>query len=197
MAVTSTTANSAVDICARALILIGADPITSFDEDTTEALVASNMYEDVARASLVNSRWRFATNQAVLNLLSAAPTGRYDRAYQLPTDLLMLHAVTVQDLPIEYQIYGDKIFADADAADVLVADYTFRALEQNWPSYFTIAVEYALAVVFATSIARDPTLGSLMREQGRESMAKARSLDSQQQTARKLTTSRFIAERRS
>lgn len=197
MAVTSTTANSPIDICARALILIGADPITSFDEDTTEALVASNMYEDVARASLVNSRWRFATNQAVLNLLSAAPTGRYDRAYQLPTDLLMLHAVTVQDLPIEYQIYGDKIFADGDAADVLVADYTFRALEQNWPSYFTIAVEYALAVVFATSIARDPTLGSLMREQGRESMAKARSLDSQQQTARKLTTSRFIAERRS
>ena len=197
MAVTSTTANSPIDICARALILIGADPITSFDEDTTEALVASNMYEDVARASLVNSRWRFATNQAVLNLLSAAPTGRYDRAYQLPTDLLMLHAVTVQDLPIEYQIYGSKIFADADAADVLVADYTFRALEQNWPSYFTIAVEYALAVVFATSIARDPTLGGLMREQGRESMAKARSLDSQQQTARKLTTSRFIAERRS
>ncbi len=197
MAVTSTTANSAVDICARALILIGADPITSFDENTTEALVASNMYEDVARASLVNSRWRFATNQAVLNLLSAAPTGRYDRAYQLPTDLLMLHAVTVQDLPIEYQIYGDKIFADGDAADVLVADYTFRALEQNWPSYFTIAVEYALAVVFATSIARDPTLGGLMRDQGRESMAKARSLDSQQQTARKLTTSRFIAERRS
>jgi hypothetical protein len=197
MAVTSTTANSPIDICARALILIGADPITSFDEDTTEALVASNMYEDVARASLVNSRWRFATNQAVLNLLSAAPTGRYDRAYQLPTDLLMLHAVTVQDLPIEYQIYGNKIFADGDAADVLVADYTFRALEQNWPSYFTIAVEYALAVVFATSIARDPTLGGLMRDQGRESMAKARSLDSQQQTARKLTTSRFIAERRS
>jgi hypothetical protein len=197
MAVISTTANSPIDICARALILIGADPITSFDEDTTEALVASNMYEDVARASLVNSRWRFATNQAVLNLLSAAPTGRYDRAYQLPTDLLMLHAVTVQDLPIEYQVYGDKIFADADSADILVADYTFRASEQNWPSYFTIAVEYALAVVFATSIARDPTLGSLMKEQGRESMAKARSLDSQQQTARKLTTSRFIAERRS
>ena len=67
MAVISTTANSPIDICARALILIGADPITSFDEDTTEALVASNMYEDVARASLVNSRWRFATNQAVLN----------------------------------------------------------------------------------------------------------------------------------
>lgn len=197
MAVTSTTANSPIDICARALILIGADPITSFDENTTEALVASNMYEDVARASLVNSRWRFATNQALLNLLSAAPTGRYDRAYQLPADLLMLHAVTVGDLPIEYQIYGSKVFADTDPADIVIADYTFRANEQDWPSYFTIAVEYSLAVVFATSIARDATLAALMKEQARESMAKARSLDSQQQTSRKLTTSRFIAERRS
>ena len=42
----STAANSAIDICSRALILIGADPITSFEDDTTEALVASNMYED-------------------------------------------------------------------------------------------------------------------------------------------------------
>ena len=31
MAVTSTPANSAIDICARALILIGAEPITSFE----------------------------------------------------------------------------------------------------------------------------------------------------------------------
>lgn len=193
----STTADSPIDICARALILIGADPITSFNDGTTEALVSVNMYEDVARAALVNSRWRFSTNQAVLNLLSAAPTGRYDRAYQLPNDLLMLHAVTVQDLPIEYQIYGSKVFADTDPNDVVIADYTYRAEEEDWPSYFTLAVEYALAVVFATSIARDSNLASLMKTQATEAMAKARSLDSQQQTARKLVTSRFIAERRS
>jgi hypothetical protein len=197
MALISTTANSPIDICSRALILIGADPITSFDDGNTEALVAVNMYEDVARASLVNSRWRFATNQAVLNLLTAAPTGRYDRAYQLPSDTLMLHAVTVNDLPIDYQIYGSKVFSDTDPSDVVVADYTFRAEEQDWPSYFTIAVEYALAVVFSTSIARDSTLAALMQSQGQNAMAKARSLDSQQQTSRKLTTSRFIAERRS
>ena len=59
MTVTSTTANSGIDICSRALILIGAEPITSFDEGTTESLVSVNMYEDVARAALVNSRWRF------------------------------------------------------------------------------------------------------------------------------------------
>ena len=159
---TSTAANSGIDICSRALILIGADPITSFDDGSTEALVSVNMYEDIARAALVNSRWRFATNQAVLNLLSDAPTGRYNKAYQLPSDILMLHAVTNEDSPIEYQLYGSKVYADTTDADVIIADYSFRAEEQSWPSYFTLAVEYALATVFATSIARDSTLGGSM-----------------------------------
>ena len=197
MAVSSTAANSAVDICARALILIGAEPITSFDDGTTEALVSVNMYEDVARSSLVNARWRFATNQAVLNRLSDEPTGRYDNAYQQPTETLMIHAVTVNDNPIEYQIYGDKIFADTSTSDELIVDFTRRANEQDWPSYFTIAVEYALATLFATSIARDSGLAALMQDAATKAMAKARSLDAQQQTTRKLVTSRFITDRRS
>ena len=112
MAVTSTPANSAIDICARALILIGAEPITSFDDGNNEALVASNVYEDIARATLTSTRWRFATNQAILNRLTDPPTGRYDAAYQLPDGWLMTHAVTVNDVAIEYQTYGDKIFAN-------------------------------------------------------------------------------------
>lgn len=197
MSVSSTAANSAIDICSRALILIGADPITSFDDGTTEALVSVNMYEDVARASLVNTRWRFATNQAILNRLTDEPTGRFDQAYQQPTGTLMVHAVTIADMPIKYQIYGDKIYADTTATQQLVVDYTYRANEQDWPSYFTLAVEYALATLFATSIARDANLASLMKQQATEAMAKARSLDSQQQTTRKLATSRFITDRRS
>ena len=102
MATQSTVASSGIDICSRALILIGANPITSFQDATTEANVAVNVYEDVARAALVNSRFRFATNQEKLPLLSSVPTGRFDVAHQLPTDLLMLHAVTVNDNPIDY-----------------------------------------------------------------------------------------------
>jgi hypothetical protein len=196
MAVSSTPARSAVDVCSRALILIGAEPITSFDDGNNEALIASNMYEDIARAALVNCRWRFATNQVVLNRLSDAPTGRFDSAYQLPSGWLMSHAVTVNDFPIEYQTYGDKIYSNSTASDELVLDYTYRANEQDWPSYFTVAVEYELAIVFAVGLARDQTLAQLMSQQASQAMVKARSLDSQQQTTRKLTTNRFIANRR-
>jgi hypothetical protein len=109
----------------------------------------------------------------------------------------MIHAITVNDNPIEYQIYGDKIYGNTSTNDVLIADYTYRANEQDWPSYFTIAVEYGLATLFATSIARDSSLAALMQDASTKAMAKARSLDAQQQTTRKLVTSRFITDRRS
>ena len=196
MAVSSTAASSPVDVCSRALILIGAEPITSFDDGNNEALIASNMYEDIARSSLVNTRWRFATNQAVLNRLSDAPTGRFDAAYQLPSGWLMTHTVTVNDTPIEYQTYGNKLFCNETSSAELVLDFTYRADEQNWPSYFTVAVEYELASVFAVGLARDQSLAQLMSQQASISLVKARNLDAQQQTTRKLTTTRFITNRR-
>ena len=193
----STRANSAIDIASRALVIIGAEPITSFDSSSTEALVATNMYEDTVRAMLSTARWRFATEQAVLNQLSDVPTGRFDIAHQLPSNLLVLHGVTINDRLIEFTVYGDKIFSDSTPADTLVADFTFRADEVDFPSYFSLALQYSLASIFATSIARDDRLMQLMETKANQLMAKARNIDAQQQTTRKLVTSRFISNRRS
>ena len=193
----STRANSAIDIASRALVLIGAEPITSFDSSSTEALVATNMYEDTVRAMLSTARWRFATEQAILNQLSDVPTGRFDIAHQLPSNLLVLHGITINDRLIEFTVYGDKVFSDSTTTDTLVADFTFRADEINFPSYFSLALQYSLASIFATSIARDDRLMQLMETKANQLMAKARNIDAQQQTTRKLSTSRFISNRRS
>jgi hypothetical protein len=192
-----TAANSDIDIAARALVLIGADPITSFSASSTEALVANNIYEDTVRTALCSSRWRFAANQAQLNQLTAAPTGRWDRAHQLPSGSLMVHAITVNGLQIEYNIYGDKVFSDSDTNDILICDYTYRVQEVDWPSYFTLSVEYALASSFALGIARDEQMAAMFERKAQQLMQQAKTLDSQQQTTRKLVTSRFISERRS
>ena len=193
----STVANSAIDIASRALVLIGAEPITSFDSSSTEALVATNMYEDTVRAMLSTARWRFATEQSILNQLSDVPTGRFDIAHQLPSNLLVLHGVTINDRLIEFTVYGDKVFSDSTSSDTLVADFTFRADEVDFPSYFSLALQYSLASIFATSIARDDRLMQLMETKANQLMAKARNIDAQQQTTRKLATSRFISNRRS
>jgi hypothetical protein len=188
-------ANTPIKICSRALILIGDEPLSSFEDGTAASDVADAMYEDIARACLVNTRWRFATKQEQLSRLVSAPTGRFDAAYQLPSDNLMVNAVTVNDHPIVYDIYGDKVFCDASENETLIADYIYRADEADWPPYFTIAVEYAMAVVFATSVARDSSMSQLMERRAAVQMMQARRLDAQQQTTRKLNTSRFIAQR--
>jgi hypothetical protein len=176
---------------------MGGSPIASFEDGTAEADTCEAMYEDVARACLTNTRWRFATNQSVLTRLSTAPTGRFDAAYQLPATMLMLNAITVNDFPIEYDLYGDKAYCNAVPTDVVIADFIFRAQEANWPAYFTIGVEFSMAAILAVSVARDPQLASLMEQKSNLYMMQARRLDSQQQTTRKLYTSRFIAQRRS
>jgi len=58
-------------------------------------------------------------------------------------------------------------------------------------------VQHMLAGTFAISIARDASLSQLMDQKAQVFMAQARRADSQQQTTRKLNTSRFIAQRRS
>lgn len=189
-------ANTAIKICSRASVLMGGSPISSFTDGTVESDVCDAMYEDVARSALSNTRWRFATNQSTLTRLSTAPTSRFDAAYQLPSGMLMLNAVTVNDLPIEYDLYGDKVYCDAVATDAVIADYIFRATEANWPPYFTISVEFSMAAVLAISVARDAQLSSLLEQKANVYMMQARRLDSQQQTTRKLNTSRFIAQRR-
>jgi len=191
------TANTAIKVCSRASILMGGSPILSFVDGTVEADVCDAMYEDISRAALTNSRWGFATNQAVLSRIATAPTGRFSAAYQLEAGTLTVSAVTVYDSPIVFDTYGDKVYCDVSDTEEVVADYIFRATEANWAPYFTIAVEYSMAAVLATSVARDASLSQLMEQKAASQMMLARRLDSQRQTTQRLNTSRFIAQRRS
>lgn len=191
-------ADTKVDICARALIMIGAQPISSFDDGSTEALVASNIYENITQSILCRHRWRFATEQQQLSLLASAPTGRYEYAYQLPTspDLLQLNTITVADVPIEYSRYGDKIFVNGyDSQSALIADYIFRQDESEFPAYFKLGLEYTLASIFAGSVARDAAMIKQFSDLAERQILIAKNTDSQEVTNKKLSTKRFITNR--
>ena len=65
--------NTAIDICSRALVKLGACAISSFDEDTTEAHVAKQLYEITLDSLLAVYPWRFALKQLKLGRLSISP----------------------------------------------------------------------------------------------------------------------------
>ena len=193
-------ATTKIDICARALIMIGAQPISSFSDGSTEALVASNIYDDVVEASLTRHRWRFATTQQQLSLLTSTPTGRYDYAYQVPTSpaVLQIITLTVNDYVIPYSRYQNYIYLNGYGANnEVIMDYIYKVDEQYFPPHFRLALEYELAALFAGSVARDNGLIEQFKTLSERQFLIARNIDSTETTSKVLDTNRFINARRS
>ena len=193
-------ATTNIDICARALIMIGAQPISSFSDGSTEALVASNIYDDVVEASLTRHRWRFATTQQQLSLLTNTPTGRYDYAYQMPTNpaVLQIITLTVNDYVIPYSRYQNYIYLNGYGSNnEVIMDYIYKVDEAYFPAHFKLALEYELASIFAGSVARDAAMITQFKELSERQFLVAKNIDSAETTSKVLDTNRFINLRRS
>ena len=193
-------ATTDIDICARALVMIGAQPISSFSDGSTEALVASNLYTDVLESCLTRHRWRFATTQGSLSLLSSTPTGRYDYAYALPTTPAVLNiiSITVNDYVIPYARYQNYIYVNGyGSSSTLVMDYIYKVGEEYFPPHFRLAVEYELASLFAGSVARDSAMIEQFKTLSERQFLVAKNIDSTETTSKVLDTNRFINLRRS
>ncbi len=189
-----------VDIASRALVMIGANPIASFTDGTTEANVTNTIYEEIIESSLTRHNWRFATGQQQLSLLANSPTGRFEYAYQIPAnpECLKILAVTVNDALIQYNRYEDKIYLDGfGSQSTVIMDYIFRQSEDQFPPHFRLAVEYKLASIFGGSVARDAALVREFDQLSERQMLIAKNTDSQETTTKTLSTDRFITERRS
>ena len=184
-------ADSKFDICNQALVLVGANTITSFTESTTESKVASQLYESTLENLLTRCRWRFSTKQEQLSRKTNKPLGRYSAAYTLPADALVMNTVTIADNVIQYDRYQDEIFCDASSTDIVIADYTFQPSEADFPPYFKTALVLELASLFAGAIARNDSLSVLYQRKAQAQLSVAKSLDSQAQTTRKVDTDRF------
>lgn len=188
-------ATTDIDICSHALVMIGANPITSFDDGTTGAIVASNLYETTVRDLLGRYRWRFATGQEQLSRLTDAPSARWDAAYQLPSTMLLLHTVLVADKPIDFDRFDDKVYCDAASTDVVYAEGTYRTDEQDWPPYFVTYLELSLASLFAHGVAAQVDTADWLDRKAQRHGAIARSLDAQSRTTQRIDTKGFIENR--
>jgi hypothetical protein len=191
-------ADTQVEVANQAFALIGANTLSTFTGTGSEQIAATNLYQPIVDAALTSHRWRFATGKQTLARLSSVPVNQWDAAYQMPTQpqIILLNAVMVEDLPITFDRYEDQIYCDATESDIVVADYVYSVSEQEWPPYFTKAIVYELASVFAASITQDSFLAAHFAEQSTVEYRKARFADASSQTARNLNARSLIKRRR-
>ena len=77
-----------IDNANKACLGAGVNKIDSFIENSAEAIFCNEWYELIVEAELSLYDWRFATKTVDIsaNLLSAAPTTKYNTAYTIPGD---------------------------------------------------------------------------------------------------------------
>lgn len=182
---------SKFDICNQALVLVGANTITSFSQNTTESIVANQLYETTLEDLLTKCRWRFASKQIQLSKNTTNPDARYESSYALPSDAIIIHTVTVSDQVIIYDRYGQNIFTNTTSSDTVIADYTFQPSESIFPPYFTKVLVFELASLFAGAIVRNDQLSNLYAQRSVAQLQQAKAIDSQAQTNRRVQVDRF------
>jgi len=185
-------ATTDIAIAQKACALIGMQPITSFNDNTSEAIVLNAIYDEIVESELSGYPWRFAMAQRTLNRLTATPASKWDAAYQIPSDILMIRAVTVNDQNISYDRFDDNIYCNAGINESVVLDGTYRVKEIDWPAFFRLGIEYRLSSALASGVSMQSDLAQLLDEKAELQLRKARNIDASSQTTRKLNQNRLV-----
>lgn len=172
---------SAIALCSRALLKIGAASIASFDEGTAEAEVAANLYPAIRDALISAHPWNFAQGQVTLAQLMAQPLADFEYAYQLPPDFLraLSAGVSGRSTGVVYRIAEDKLHTDSDH---VVLSYIFRPQEHNFPPFFDQALIARLAAEFCLPLTESTSRAQLLYKLAEEEWRMAKLADGQQDT---------------
>lgn len=140
--------DTSLSICSDALLMLGAKPISSFDEGTDEASVANRLYPDIRDQALLMYPWSFSFKKTSIARLISTPTNEYKYEYQLPGDRLTspraIYDSNATGLPPrkEYRIIGDKLLTDYEQVYI---DYQYAVPEYDMPSYFVQLLKYMMS----------------------------------------------------
>jgi hypothetical protein len=172
---------SSIELCSSALVKLGADGISSFEDGSAEARVASLLYPLSRDALLSAHPWSFATRQTQLAQLTSGPTATFAYAFQLPNDYLKALSAGNggRGRGLVYQIVNRQLHTDAHTA---VLTYVFRPGEGDFPAYFNAALVARLAAEFCLPLTENSSRAERLSRLAEAELKVAKLVDSQQDT---------------
>lgn len=175
-------ATSEVEIANNALYLLGAKPITSFDEGSDRANIMGALYPITRDATLRAHPWRFARELfGNVAKLAATPVWKWGFQYQLSSNPYVLRVLEV-DGDREgktWQVYGRKILTDI--GDTINYEAVIRVTDTlTFDSCYEDALTFRLAAAAAMPITENRTVLEAMLGAYKDKMAEARTISSQE-----------------
>jgi len=152
---------SRTDIVNRALQKLGAERITTIDDNNSRARAAKANYELLRDDLLREHPWNFAMTRTTMEALSDAPAFGFDLAFELPADCLRV--VEVGEYPVSlddyrqgsnapFKVEGSQVLSNQAAP--LTVRYVQRVTDE---SRFDPAFTEALATRLAAELAEELT----------------------------------------
>jgi hypothetical protein len=140
--------DSALSICSDALLMLGAKPISSFNEGTDEASVCDALYPNIRDQALMVYPWSFTFKKVQLARLVTTPTNEYKYEYQMPSDRLGAPRAVYDSASVgahtvtNYRIMGTKLLTNEEKVYV---DYQYPVTESEMPVWFVQLLKYLTA----------------------------------------------------
>ncbi|HYD99952.1 MAG TPA: hypothetical protein VEH84_11265 [Alphaproteobacteria bacterium] len=170
---------SAIALCSRALLKLGAAAISSFDDGTAEAEVAGALYAPLRDGLLAAYPWRFATGQAELVRLAQPPLADFAHAFALPGDFLRALSAggDGRGRGAHYRIAGGRLLSDAEAVTLT---YLYRPAEADLPAHFDLALIARLAAEFCLPLTENSSRAETLARLAEAELKRAYAVDRQQ-----------------
>lgn len=173
-----------VSICSNALLRLGADPISSFDEADVEgsnierARLASNLWPSIRRQVLRAHTWNCAIRRVLLSPDALAPEFGFAYAFLRPADWLRTLSVGQSERDrVHYRTEGARFLSDATPFRLV---YVFdNANPATWDASLVTTMELAMTAAMAYPVTKSTSLAAELGAQLRSELAFARSLDGQ------------------
>ena len=165
-------ASSSIDIINKALVLLGANTISSISEGTAESTAVSVVYDSARQACLRIHPWNFATKEAELAAVSGGSDYKHAYQFNLPSDAIRL--LTVYNDP-SYKLKGRSIYSNFNSCNIrYIFDNTDVA---SWDSSFCDVVSYRIASELAYSLTKSTSLSQAMEQQFARRVIEAKAID--------------------
>lgn len=150
-------ASSSIEIINKALLLLGANVITSLDEGSNESTIVGALYPAVRKSCLSIHPWNFAITEVELPAVTGGSSFKHQYQYNWPSDCLRL--LRVYDDP-DYKVKGRSVYTNSDSCKIR---YIFDNVDTTtWTPTFDNLVAHKLAAELAYPITKSTSLMEAM-----------------------------------
>lgn len=191
-------ASSDVDIVNIALsVHLGAESISSFSEDSKEAVLARTSYAETRDEVLRAHPWNCAVKRVSLVANADAPDWGFDIAYQLPSDYLRVMQVNGETASSPgregylWQVEDGKILTDLSAPLEIL--YIYRnTVVTRYDAELVNALSYKLALKWVEPLVKAANLKAVMADLYRGAISSARGSDGQEGSPKRIQSSMWL-----